>query len=443
MTFAQAERAVLALVDENRSRGRLGLDRMRALLRELGDPQNRYSTVHVGGTSGKGSTATMIAAALEAAGNRTGLHTKPHLHSMTERACIDGRPVSPERFASLFEEMLPAMERTAAVAGSPSYYETLLGLAFVYFAQERVDWAVVEVGLGGRLDGTNVLVPRVAVITTVDFDHTDVLGETIESIAAEKAGIAKPGVPLVVGAERPQAIAVIERAASKVGAPLRYVSRESTIVREVGDGRAFEVRTARGTYRLRLGVWGAFQRQNARCAIVALEALPPPLRPGIEQIERGLNRTEIPARMEIIAGDPTIVLDIAHNSEKATRLAESLAERWPNRTFRALVAVAQGKNASAIVEALAPIVERFTFTSFSADGRRAVEPAELVAVARSIGRAAEAVADPRLALEHARAAMGVGDVLVVTGSTFVVANLRKEIVNCVSIGENAPTSPAS
>lgn len=424
MTFAQAERYLLATIDETRSRSGLGLARMRALLRALGDPQCRYPTVHVAGTSGKGSTATMIAAALSAAGRHTGLHVKPHLHSMTERACIDGESVTPARFASLLEEMMEGIERTTSEHGRPSYYETLLALAFAHFARERVDIAVIEVGIGGRLDGTNVLVPTVSVITSVGYDHTEVLGETLEEIAAEKAGIAKPNVPLVVGVDRPPALDVIERVARETGAPLIRVSTAAQIAASV-DERRFQVTTARAAYDVRLPVFGSFQRRNALAAIVALEALPAPLRPDVAAIERGLARVAIPGRMEIVAGDPTIVLDIAHNAEKAEHLADALREHFPKRRLRALVAVGQGKDARAILEPLAELVCGFVVTTFAATGRHPVAPERLVALAQSLGVPALAVDDPVEAFAVACAESAAGDVLVVTGSTFVVAALRK------------------
>lgn len=426
MTFEQAEQYLLGLIDERRSRGRLGLDRMRALLRELGDPQNEYPTLHVAGTSGKGSTATMMAAALGASGRRVGLHTKPHLHSMTERACIDAVPIGTQRFAGLLEEMLPAIERVAAFAGSPSYYETLLALAFLYFAKERVDAAVIEVGVGGRLDGTNVIMPQVGVITSVDYDHTDVLGETLEAIAAEKAGIAKRGVPLVVGAQRRQVLAIVERVASAAGAPVILVDHASEMATLDGDERRFEVRTARAIYDVRLPVFGSFQRRNAQTAIVALEALPEALAPSVEEVERGFGRVAIPGRMEVVMGAPTIVLDIAHNAEKAQHLADALRERWPGRRMRALVAVGQGKDAPAILQALAALVDSFVFTTFAAFGRHAIPPERLLEGAAALGVPAQSVDDPTAALARALEQCAQDDILVVTGSTFVVAALREQ-----------------
>lgn len=428
MTFDEAQRYVLALIDETRSRTSMGLDRMRALLRELGDPQCAYPTLHVGGTSGKGSTATMLAAALAASGKRTGLHTKPHLHSMTERACIDGSPISRQRFAALLESMLPAMKNVSESYGPPTYYETLLALAFLHFAREAVDVAVIEVGVGGRLDGTNVIVPQVAAITSVGYDHTDVLGDTIEAIAFEKAGIAKPGVPLVVAVDRPEALAVIEAHAKQTGAPIVRVSEVTAVDVHEGDERRFDVVTPRGRYAIALSVFGAFQRRNACTAIAALEALEEPLRPAAADVERGLAHVVIPGRMEIVPGEPTVVLDIAHNEEKAAHLAVALRERFAQRKMRALVAVGEGKDAAAILDALAPVVASFVVTSFSAAGRTPVAPERLAALARRHGLPVCSVEDPLEAFALALDRCAPTDVLVVTGSTFVVAAVRDHVL---------------
>lgn len=436
MTFERAEQYLLQLIDERQSRRKsMGLERMRALLRELGDPQNDYPTVHVGGTSGKGSTATMIAGVLSAEGRRTGLHTKPHLHSMVERACIDGIAIAPERFGSLLEEMIPALDRVAERHGQPTYYETLLALAFAYFSQEGVDAAVVEVGLGGRLDGTNVIVPQVAAITSVGYDHTEILGDTIEQIAYEKAGIAKPGVPLVVGVERPEAIAVIAEHARSVGAPMTLVDDVTEVAVQEGDERRFEMATPRARYEIYLPVFGSFQRRNARTAVAALEALPPALRPSVANVEQGLARIAIPGRMEIVAAEPTIVLDIAHNVEKAEHLVDALRERFGDRRIRALVAIGEGKDAHAILESLAPAVSSFVVTTFEAAGRKPLAPERLAELAHRSGVPVCTIGDPIEAFAFACDRCDRDDVLVVTGSTFVVAAVRRA---ALARGAHAP-----
>ncbi len=428
-SFAQAEAYLLGTIDESVSpRTSYKLDRMYAFLRELGDPHRAYPTVHVGGTSGKGSTATMIAAALQAAGKRTGLHTKPHLHAMTERARIDGVPVSRERFAALLDAMMPAIERVAAEYGRPTYYETLLALAFAHFAHERVEAAVIEVGLGGRLDGTNVITPAVAAITSVGYDHTDVLGTTIEAIAFEKAGIAKAGVPLVVAPVEAAALRVIERRAAEAGAPLVLVRDVVRAADREGDGRGqrMSALTARGEYDVRLPVLGLFQRANAATAIAVLELLPDGLRPGREAIERGFAQLELPGRMELFGRSPAVVLDVAHNPEKAALLAASLREHFPGRRVHYVVAIGESKDARRILEALAALPSStFTFTTFAATGRAPIAPARLAAMAEALGGWGRTIDDPIEALTVARRTAGAGDVVVVTGSTFVVAGLRE------------------
>jgi len=426
VTFAAAATYLLGTINETASR-RLParLERMRAFLHRLGDPQNAYPSFHVGGTSGKGSTATMIAAALSASGRRVGLHTKPHLSSMVERARIDGIPIGEERFAGVLEEMMPAIEATARDDGRPTYYETLLALTFLYFAREAVDVAVIEVGIGGMLDGTNVLIPVVSVITNVGLDHTDVLGETIEEIAADKAGIAKFGVPLVTDAKEP-ALSVIERKARESGAPLvRVESHTNVAVKDgtpYGQALAFETMSAR--YDLELPVLGTFQRRNAATAITALELAPATLRPSAAEIERGWARLVIPARMECFPGYPSVVFDIAHNPDKAASLAESLQEEFPGRRFTFVVAIGESKDAAGVLDAFFLLPASFVFTTFSAVGRTPSSPQRLVRMAQARGLSARAIVDPVEALSVARREGEGSKVVVVTGSTFLVGTLR-------------------
>jgi dihydrofolate synthase / folylpolyglutamate synthase len=429
MDFEAAQAYLLATINETVSRRMpYRLERMRAFMHELDDPQDRYPTVHVGGTSGKGSTATMIAAALARAGKRVGLHTKPHLRSMTERARIDGVAVSEERFATLLDEMMPAIERTAQTHGRPTYYETLLALTLLYFAQERVDVAVIEVGLGGRLDGTNVIVPVVAAITSVGFDHTDVLGDSLEEIAFEKAGIAKSGVPLVVAVEDETAFAVIAEQAEQAGASLVDARAAAVLIENVRverEGQSFEVLTANAQYAIETRMFGSFQRRNAATAIATMEQLPPALRPNPAQIESAFAELIIPGRMEVYPGHPTLVFDIAHNVEKAEELVRSLRERFAERHFTYVVAISASKDATEILRTLASLPANFVFTSFDTAGREATNPMRLLRIAEKIGTWGRSVGDPIDALSVARRSAAANDVIVVTGSTFLVAALRE------------------
>jgi dihydrofolate synthase/folylpolyglutamate synthase len=430
MNFEQAQNFLLGTVNESVSRRvPYRLDRMRAFLTALGDPQNSYPTVHVGGTSGKGSTSTMIASVLTASAKRTGLHTKPHLSSMTERARIDGAAIAQETFAELLSEMLPAIDGTAAEYSRPSYYEILLALTFLYFARENVDIAVIEVGLGGTLDGTNVITPLVSVITNVGLDHTDVLGDTVEEIAADKAGIAKPGIPLVCGVELAEPKRIIQERCQSVGAPFIATSEviRSARITAVGRyGQAFEILTARGTYDVDIPLLGNFQPLNASIAIAALEQLPAEFVPSIDDVRRGLEHVSLPGRMEVFPTHPVVVFDIAHNPDKARGLAESLATHFgTERRYTFVVAIGESKDQREILRGLASMFSAsFICTTFEAAGRPAAKPQRLASIADELGMWGRAINDPIEALSVARRNSEADDIVVVTGSTFIVATLR-------------------
>jgi dihydrofolate synthase/folylpolyglutamate synthase len=427
VTFQAAQSYLLGLINESAS-GRMPnrLERFRAFLAELGDPQDRYPTIHVAGTSGKGSTATMIATALQASGKRTGLHTKPHLESVTERARIDGQSIPEETFGDVIAELREAASRISFEHGNPSYYEMLLALAFLWFAYAQVDVAVIEAGVGGRLDGTNVLLPKVAVITNVGLDHVDILGGTLEEIARDKAGIAKPGVPMVSDVRSGVAREQIERACAEVGAPFISVADTVTIAAERGErsGQLFAVVTPEDRYEIALPLLGEFQQRNAATAIRALEQLGPDLRPSRAAIEEGLARTVIPGRMEFFGSHPGIVFDIAHNADKASELARALEQTFPDRHFTFVIAIGESKDAAEVIRPFVALRGSFIFTSFSVPGRQASRPQRLALIAEGLGTWGRAIADPVEAFSIARRNADADDIIVVTGSTFVVATLR-------------------
>jgi dihydrofolate synthase / folylpolyglutamate synthase len=427
VTFQAAQSYLLGLINENASRRMPNrLDRIHAFLEALGNPQDAYPTIHVAGTSGKGSTATMIAAALQASGKRTGLHTKPHLVSVTERARVDGVAIPEDTFGELIGEMQSAVDAIAFEHGRPTYYETLLALAFLWFARSEVDVAVIEAGVGGMLDGTNVLHPQVSVITNVALDHTDILGDTVEEIARDKAGIVKPGIPLVSFVRHPGARRIIELACADAGAPFVAVADTATIVPRRGEryGQSFTVITPEDRYEISLPVLGSFQQENAATAIRALEQLGPQLRPTREQIETGFARTVIAGRMEFFPSHPGVVFDIAHNPDKASHLARALVETFPNRRFSFVMAIGESKDAAQVIAPFVALPGSFTFTTFSAAGRTASRPQRLASIVDDLGGWGRAINDPVDAFSIARRNADADDVIVVTGSTFVVAELR-------------------
>lgn len=442
MDFALASRILAASQHEGVSRRHPGrLDRMRTFLDALDNPQRKFLSVHVGGTAGKGSTASMIAAALTAAGFKVGLHTKPHLRSVTERARIGNAAIDEARFAEVMESMLPAIdEMEMGEFGRPSYFELLVALAFRYFEQERVDIAVVEVGIGGKLDGTNLLEPLASVLTNVGFDHTDVLGETIEAIALDKSGIIKPATPVVTAAEHPDALRVIREAALRQNAPLRRVQELATIESKPGEiaySQTFSVTTPRQRYDLTIPLMGEFQLLNTATAILALEEIAPRFPVSAQHVAAGLSELSLPGRMEFHPSRPSVLFDVAHNAEKAAALTGALLRHFPDRRFVFVVAISESKDAAAMIEAWSRLPAHFIFTTFDVSHREATAPQRLANIAQSLGLAARAVVEPVEALSVARRTAGAGDLVVVTGSTFLVGALRDWFVEDAGAHDHA------
>jgi dihydrofolate synthase/folylpolyglutamate synthase len=417
------------------------LDRMRTLLRHLGNPQNSLHSVHVGGSAGKGSTATMSAAILQAAGYKVGLHTKPHLHSVTERARIDGRPIPEQRFAGIFEHLVPVIEHMRSGPwGPPSYFELMVALSFLYFAQDKVDIAVIEVGIGGALDGTNVIQPLVSVITNVGTDHKDVLGETVEEIARDKAGIIKNGIPVVTAATQASVLQIIEQAAAQHAAPLSVLARAATIESRVKDlpyAQDVSVKTERRRYAFTLPLIGEFQVDNAATALVALEQIADRFPVTAEQISAAFAELSLPGRTEYYPSHPSVLFDVAHNVEKARALGAALQRHFPGRRMVFVVAVAHEKDFAGVVEAWRDLPAHYIFTTFEASHRRARHAQTLVNVARHAGMASRAVDDSIEAFNLARRMAAAGDLVVVTGSTFLVGGLRRWFLDNAAIADHA------
>ena len=303
----------------------LDLSRVEQLLAAVGNPHTRFPAVHIAGTKGKGSAAALCEACLRAAGYRTGLYTSPHLHTFRERIQVAGRKIAREEVVALVEEAQPLIERTPGV----TYFEAITVIGFLYFARSEVNVAVVEVGLGGRLDATNVLTPEVSVITSLSLDHTYLLGETLAKIAYEKAGIIKPGVPVVSAPQRAEAIQVLEAVSRERKAPLIEIGRDWDY--EPGpvnlDGQRFTVRhTAGGDSELDGEYWipllGRHQLENSASAIAALDVL---RRRGFhipaQAVHEGLRNVHWPGRMEVLSREPLVIGDCAHNPHSARRCA--------------------------------------------------------------------------------------------------------------------------
>ncbi|MBI5368570.1 MAG: bifunctional folylpolyglutamate synthase/dihydrofolate synthase [Planctomycetes bacterium] len=418
------------------------LRRMRALCRALGDPQERFRSLHITGTKGKGSTAAMVAAALRAHGLRVGLYTSPHLVALEERIQIDGRPIPRADFARLLGRLVPCLEDLHPPGGMATFFEITTALAFLYFAEQKVDFAVVEVGLGGRLDATNVLRPVATAITCIDFDHMDKLGHTLAAIAREKAGIAKRGVPLVTAERAAEPLRAIERACARRGAPLLRAGpggdlelvRFRPVWRGARPGIAAEVRGLGRTWRrLFVPLAGSHQARNLVVALGLIELLAARrllrLRPAA--VRAGLARTRARGRVEVIhprpwPGGPGLIVDVAHNPVSLQGTLGVL-EFYPRLTARGRVLVLAFSRDKEIDRMLfvARDAQAVVCTGFPSP--RALPPAELAARLAATGwhwpRGLHVAATPARALARARARARPREWILATGSFYLAGEL--------------------
>jgi dihydrofolate synthase/folylpolyglutamate synthase len=418
--------------------GDLKLDRMRALLGRLGDPQDRLRIVHVAGSKGKGSTAAMLAAILQAAGYRTALFTSPHLVSVEERIQIDRQPIPAPELAALMDEIRRACTGPAGqnLERELTFFEIGTALGFLHFARRRADIAVIEVGLGGRFDSTNVCRPLASIITSISLDHTQLLGNTPEQIAFEKAGIIKPARATISGVRGSGPRRVIADICRQRGSAMRQVDadfgyeHEPGLVRE-GEQRepVVHVRTWRRAWpELHLGLIGEHQAQNAAVAVATVEVLGEMGLPvGEPAVRSGLARVDWPARMEILCRQPLAVLDCAHNTASANALVQALRESFPRPpgARRLLVfAGSRDKDLEGMLRVLALPFDRIFLTRFR-DSPRATAPEELIALVPEERRAATVmIGSAAQAWSEARREAGDHDLICVAGSVFLAGELR-------------------
>ncbi len=401
----------------------LGLARIEACLRVLGNPQQAYATVHVGGTNGKGSTALLIASALSAAGHRTGLYTSPPLEEFGERIQVDGSYLPEDRVPALDEEVLRAA-RTDPAAGGLTQFEVITAMAFLHFARVPVAAAVVEVGLGGRLDSTNVISPLVSVVTNVGLEHAEHLGPTVTAIAREKGGIIKPGAPLVTGAQSP-ARGSLEQRAAELGSPVYAEDRDFEVRRE-GRGYAYRGRRWR-LDGLELGLLGGYQRHNLGLALATLEILEERgWRLPEAAVRRAFRDARWPGRLEVLGDGPRVVLDGAHNPHASVVLAQALREDLRYRRLWLVLGVLGDKDARSILGDLTPLADEVVVTRSSST--RARDPGEMERLVKEL-REVSLHSEPSVkqALDWALERADPTDLICVTGSLTTVGEARAHL----------------
>jgi len=411
------------------------LDRVREVLALLGDPQLTFPSIHVAGTNGKTSVARMTDALLGAFELRTGRYTSPHLESVTERIVVDAEPISAAAFVAAYDELAPSVALVESDGGRAlTFFELLTLMAFVTFADAPVDAASVEVGLGGAWDATNVLAAPVAVVTPVGMDHMDYLGDTLEEIAGQKAGVMQADQIVVVAQQRPSAAQVLLEHAAQVGAtPVREGLEFGVLERRVAvGGQLLAVQGLAGIYTdLFVPLHGAHQAHNAACAVVAVEAF---IGGGeqlldVEVVRSGLARADSPGRLEVVRRNPTVLLDAAHNPAGALSLAAALVEAFEFARIVGVVGVLADKDAEGILTALEPALDSVVVTRSSSP--RAIHPDELAAVAVDVFGDERVSVEPVLARAIEVAVddaetdvpLGAGGV-VVTGSVTLAGEAR-------------------
>jgi dihydrofolate synthase/folylpolyglutamate synthase len=428
MNYNEAQQYLSSLINYEKKSGydyrrSFKVERMRTLAALLGDPQKDIKSVHIAGTKGKGSTASFIHSILTEAGFRTGLYTSPHLASFCERIRTGSDLITEQEFGLFLERIRAAILKMEN--DKPSFFEAFTALSFCYFREKKVDFAVYETGLGGRLDATNIIIPMVSCITPISYDHMDILGPTLSQIAREKAGIIKKGVPCVSAPQEPEALSVIEGTCRENNSRLVLAGRDLSY-REISgsvEGEVFEVSGITKRYsRLSTELLGEHQVANAATAVGVAEILTlGGVKISTEAVKRGIEKSRWPGRLEIISKEPLVVVDGAHNAASARALAVAVKKIFKYNKLALVLGISSDKDIPGVLAELVPISDTVILTK-AAIKERAAEPQEIKKYIK--GKKPVITESVEEALEKARYIAGKGDMILVTGSLFVVGQAR-------------------
>lgn len=400
---------------------KLGLATMRRMLAGLGHPERRYRCIHIAGTNGKGSVASALASVLMHSGYRVGLYTSPHLVRFNERIRVNGREISDADIVRLYRRVA----RVSAGGREPTFFEFTTAMAFDEFARQRVEWAVIETGMGGRLDATNVITPEVSVITNISREHREYLGPTIGRIAFEKAGIIKRARPVVTGVRQAAALAAIRQRADALAAPLYRLGAEFRTRR--GPGGTFAYHGIGHLWRgLATGLEGVHQVQNAALVLAACELLLPHApKVDLRHIRAGLRENRWPGRLERVSEDPLVIFDGAHNLDAARQLARYVTAHFRGRPLTLVVGILDDKPYRAMLKRLAPLAGRIIATQ--AKINRALPAQRIAEAARPLAPEVVVIADVARALKHAVRTAPAGSLTLVAGSLYVVGEAKAAV----------------
>jgi len=400
---------------------KLGLDIITGILEEIGNPHLRYACIHVAGTNGKGSVTSTLATILQAAGFRVGLYTSPHLVHFNERIQINGQPISDESVVTSYT----AVEKAHRGDREPTFFEFSTAMALYEFGRRQIDWAIIETGMGGRLDATNVIHPRLSIITNISLEHQAYLGNTIAQIAGEKGGIIKNEVPVVTGAKQHRAIEALKTIAREKSAPFYRLGEAFRIRRHIGEDFSYYGLDHTWPH-LRTGLLGHHQADNAALVLAACELLKREhieLPPGL--IHKGLLENKWPGRMEIVSQTPTVLLDGAHNLSAVQTLTRYLSTHFSGRDITLVTGILDDKAYPAMLRKLLPLCTRAIFTRPKID--RALPPEAFLAVAKDYLSDALVISDVTTAVAHAVATSSETDIICITGSLYLVGEVKQAL----------------
>jgi dihydrofolate synthase/folylpolyglutamate synthase len=400
---------------------KMGLSTIRKILTGLGNPQKSFACIHVAGTNGKGSVASSLASILTRAGYKTGLYTSPHLVDFNERIQVNHRPITNANVMAAYR----AIRKVHSGDREPTFFEFATVMAFFEFARQKVDWAIIETGMGGRLDATNIMRPRISIITNISLEHRDYLGNTLAQISGEKAGIIKNRTPIITGIRQKKALAVVEKTARDKSAPLYRLGKDFKVRRHAsGD---FSYYGLKATWRhLKTGLLGRHQVDNAALVLAACEILndrTPQL--SLEDIQIGLIQNRWPGRLEMVSDKPRILLDGAHNFIAARNLARFLSTNLAGQNITMIIGILDDKPYKAMLNCLLPTADRVILTR--AKINRAMEPEKLETIAKDILPAVSIIPDVKQALASAIKTAKSDDVICVAGSLYVVGEAKEAL----------------
>jgi dihydrofolate synthase/folylpolyglutamate synthase len=408
------------------------LERMLGLLRNLGNPHKKTRTVHIAGTKGKGSTATMLSRMMEASGYKVGLYTSPHVSTLHERIAVDAEMITRKEFLGLMNRIQPTLEKMGQKDNHPTFFEIMTAMAFMHFADKKVDIAVIETGLGGRLDSTNVITPEVCGITSISIDHQNLLGPTIEHIAREKAGIIKKGIPIVTVPQDPTAMKVLKKQATLVKAPMTITGKDVDFSyrfessREHGPHTRICVTTPTSKFEhLRVPLPGEHQALNCGLALTMLDALKNQgFEINDEKAIAGLNNVHMTGRMEIVCRDPRVLVDAAHNAASIRALIAAIGQHVPYDSMIIIFGCNNDKDVRGMLTELQYGADKVIFTR--SNSPKAVWPQDLAEMYTEIcGKMCQSALSLTEALRIAQSAISREDLITITGSFYLVGQVKQ------------------